>query len=74
MLGTMKDDLQATIEQIRADGLYKAERVITSPQNSHISVASGTVLNFCANNYLGLADHPEVIAAYLGRPRAEVAA
>ncbi len=63
MLGTMKDDLQATIEQIRADGLYKAERVITSPQNSHISVASGTVLNFCANNYLGLADHPEVIAA-----------
>jgi glycine C-acetyltransferase len=63
MLGTMKDDLQATIEQIRADGLYKAERVITSPQNSHISVASGTVLNFCANNYLGLADHPGVIAA-----------
>jgi glycine C-acetyltransferase len=63
MLGTMKDDLQATIEQIRSDGLYKAERVITSPQNSHISVASGTVLNFCANNYLGLADHPEVIAA-----------
>jgi glycine C-acetyltransferase len=63
MLGKMKDDLQATIEQIRSAGLYKAERVITSPQSSHISVASGNVLNFCANNYLGLADHPEVIAA-----------
>jgi glycine C-acetyltransferase len=63
MLGKMKDDLRTTIDEIRAAGLYKAERVITSPQNSHISVASGTVLNFCANNYLGLADHPEVIAA-----------
>ncbi|HEY3005232.1 MAG TPA: glycine C-acetyltransferase [Kribbellaceae bacterium] len=50
--------------EIRDAGLYKAERVITSPQNSHISVASGNeVLNFCANNYLGLADHPDVIAA-----------
>ena len=63
MLGTMKDDLRTTLEEIRAAGLYKAERVITSPQNSQISVASGNVLNFCANNYLGLADHPEVIAA-----------
>lgn len=63
MLGRMKDDLRTTIEEIRAAGLYKAERVITSPQNSQISVASGNVLNFCANNYLGLADHPEVIAA-----------
>jgi glycine C-acetyltransferase len=63
MLGKMKDDLRTTIDEIRSAGLYKAERVITSPQNSHISVASGNVLNFCANNYLGLADHPEVIAA-----------
>ena len=60
----MRDDLRTTLDQIRADGLYKAERVITSPQNSSISVASGnSVLNFCANNYLGLADHPEVVAA-----------
>jgi glycine C-acetyltransferase len=63
MYGRLKDDLRTTIGEIRAAGLYKSERVITSPQNSHISVASGDVLNFCANNYLGLADHPDVIAA-----------
>jgi glycine C-acetyltransferase len=63
MLGKMKDDLRTTIDEIRSAGLYKAERVITSPQNASISVASGNVLNFCANNYLGLADHPDVIAA-----------
>src|SRR3954454_7202628 len=64
MFGRMRDDLTATIGEIRDAGLYKSERVITSPQQSLISVASGNeVLNFCANNYLGLADHPEVIAA-----------
>ncbi|HYU85045.1 MAG TPA: glycine C-acetyltransferase [Kribbellaceae bacterium] len=64
MYGRIKDDLRTTIAEIRDAGLYKAERVITSPQNSHISVASSDeVLNFCANNYLGLADHPDVIAA-----------
>ena len=64
MFGRMRDDLTATIGEIRGAGLYKSERVITSPQQSLISVASGKkVLNFCANNYLGLADHPEVIAA-----------
>ncbi len=53
-----------TLESIRADGLFKAERVITSPQSSEIELADGRrVLNFCANNYLGLADHPQVIAA-----------
>ncbi len=53
-----------TLEAIRADGLFKAERVITSPQSSEITLADGRrVLNFCANNYLGLADHPQVIAA-----------
>jgi glycine C-acetyltransferase len=53
-----------TLEQIRADGLFKAERVITSPQDSEITLADGRqVLNFCANNYLGLADDPSVIAA-----------
>jgi glycine C-acetyltransferase len=64
MFGQMREDLTTTIGEIRAAGLYKSERVITSPQQSLISVASGNeVLNFCANNYLGLADHPEVIAA-----------
>ena len=52
------------LEAIRAQGLFKAERVITSPQSAEIRLADGrTVLNFCANNYLGLADHPGIIAA-----------
>ena len=56
--------LSATLEEIRAAGLYKTERIITTPQNVEIKVQGGTeVLNFCANNYLGLADNPEVIAA-----------
>ncbi len=56
--------LDATLEEIRAAGLYKEERVITTPQRVHIKVSGGQeVLNFCANNYLGLADNPEVIAA-----------
>jgi glycine C-acetyltransferase len=55
---------QHTLEEIRAAGLYKSERVITTPQGVAIRVQDGReVLNFCANNYLGLADHPEVIAA-----------
>ena len=54
----------AELEDIRAAGLFKAERVITSPQSAEIQLADGrTVLNFCANNYLGLADHPDVIAS-----------
>src|SRR6478736_7247831 len=53
-----------TLESIRADGLFKSERVITSPQDSEIELEGGRrVLNFCANNYLGLADDPSVIAA-----------
>ncbi len=54
--------LQKTLADIEAAGLFKRERVITTPQNSHITVTGGRqVLNFCANNYLGLADNPEII-------------
>ncbi|HET6631640.1 MAG TPA: glycine C-acetyltransferase [Rhodanobacteraceae bacterium] len=61
---TIRDRLTSELDTIRAEGLYKDERVITSPQSAEISLADGsTVLNFCANNYLGLADHPDVIAA-----------
>jgi glycine C-acetyltransferase len=58
------EHLRKTLYEIEAAGLYKRERVITTPQTAHIAVASGQkVLNLCANNYLGLADHPELIAA-----------
>ena len=58
------DRLTKTLEEIRAAGLYKTERVITTPQSVEIKVKGGEeVLNFCANNYLGLANNPEVIAA-----------
>ena len=56
--------LTAQIEQVKTDGLYKAERIITTAQQAKIAVTSGEqVVNFCANNYLGLANHPELIAA-----------
>lgn len=51
------------VEEIKASGLYKTERIITSPQGPEITVNGKTVLNFCANNYLGLSSHPKVIAA-----------
>lgn len=51
------------VEEIKASGLYKTERVITSPQGAEITVNGKTVLNFCANNYLGLSSHPKVIEA-----------
>ncbi len=55
---------QEIIQGIKDDGLYKAERIITSPQSAHIELPGGKkVINFCANNYLGLADHPEIIKA-----------
>ena len=57
--------ISGEIEEIKASGLYKAERIITSPQGAEITVNGKTVLNFCANNYLGLSSHPMVIdAAY----------
>ena len=59
-----QDRLAAELESIREQGLYKTERVITTPQSSEISTTDGThVLNFCANNYLGLADNPDIIKA-----------
>lgn len=64
MAYTNRDRLTTELDGIRADGLYKDERIITSPQSAEITLADGRkVLNFCANNYLGLADNPEVIAA-----------
>ena len=58
-----QQQIRAELDQIRADGLYKTERVIESPQGSSIRVQDNEVLNFCANNYLGLADDPRVVEA-----------
>ncbi len=64
MYGKIKQDLTQTLQELKTQGLYKNERIITSSQSSQISVAGGKqVLNFCANNYLGLANHPEVVKA-----------
>jgi glycine C-acetyltransferase len=61
--GSVGEQLQATIEEIREAGLYKTERQLESPQSAHVVAAGSEVLNFCANNYLGLADHPDVVTA-----------
>jgi glycine C-acetyltransferase len=63
MYGKIKTDLQKTLVELKQQGLYKTERIITSSQSSEIQVGGKTVLNFCANNYLGLANHPEVVKA-----------
>ncbi|MGN6606150.1 MAG: glycine C-acetyltransferase [Jatrophihabitans sp.] len=60
---TIGDDLRATLDEIKDAGLYKHERQLASPQSSHVRTNDVDVLNFCANNYLGLADHPDVLAA-----------
>ena len=71
MYTSIKDQLSTELEDIRTAGLFKTERSINSPQSSHITAGligqqGATVLNFCANNYLGLADHPEIISAAKG--------
>ena len=64
MFDKIRAELETELEEIRQAGLYKKERVITSPQGAEIEVSGGgEVLNFCANNYLGLSSHPEVIEA-----------
>ncbi len=64
MYGTIKQHLEDEISAIKNAGLFKEERIITSPQGTEITLSSGeTVLNFCANNYLGLSSHPDVIKA-----------
>ena len=65
MYGKVKQELEQELASIREAGLYKTERIITSPQGVEITVAGRAepVLNFCANNYLGLSSHPRVMKA-----------
>src|SRR5215468_11502544 len=64
MVSEFENQVVQTLEEIKSQGLFKTERVITSPQDAHIAITGGKrVLNMCANNYLGLADHPALIAA-----------
>jgi glycine C-acetyltransferase len=64
MYGKIKEYLQSELQTIEDNGIFKSERIITSPQGAEITISTGeTVLNFCANNYLGLSSHPEVIQA-----------
>jgi glycine C-acetyltransferase len=64
MVVEFEKQVSKTLDEIRSQGLFKTERIITTPQDAHIAVADGKrVINMCANNYLGLADHPELIKA-----------
>jgi glycine C-acetyltransferase len=63
MYGAVRDELKTTLGEIRDAGLYKNERELASPQSAHVLSGGQQVLNFCANNYLGLADHPALIEA-----------
>ncbi|MET7028625.1 glycine C-acetyltransferase [Sediminicola luteus] len=64
MYGSIQQHLQEELQNIKDDGLYKKERIITSPQGAVIKISTGQeVINFCANNYLGLSAHPEVVKA-----------
>ena len=62
MYGAIKSQLTGQLEEIKKAGLFKNERVLSSPQQAHVGVQGGPdVLNMCANNYLGLANHSEVV-------------
>jgi glycine C-acetyltransferase len=64
MYGKIQQHLQSELQAIEENGIFKKERIITSPQGAEITISTGeTVLNFCANNYLGLSSHPEVVQA-----------
>src|SRR3989475_9227942 len=64
MLAEFEQQVSRTLDEIKSQGLFKTERIITTPQDAHIAVAGGKcVLNMCANNYLGLADHRALVAA-----------
>ena len=63
MYGKIQQHLEAELKSIEENGIFKSERIITSPQGAEIVVNGKTVLNFCSNNYLGLSSHPEVIQA-----------
>lgn len=63
MYGAVKQQLEGTLDEIREAGLFKNERVIESPQEARIEVGGREVLNMCANNYLGLSDHPKIVEA-----------
>ena len=63
MYGRVRDELRATLDEIQSAGLYKRERLLDSPQAAHVESSGRDLLNFCSNNYLGLADHPDVVAA-----------
>ncbi|MEO5744340.1 MAG: glycine C-acetyltransferase [Terracoccus sp.] len=63
MYGSVKDEIAATLQEIEDAGLYKNERELTSPQSAHVTTRKADALNFCANNYLGLANEPSVVAA-----------
>ena len=63
MYGTLKDQLADDLAGLKTEGLFKGEAVISTPQSARITVGDQTLINFCANNYLGLADHPAMIAA-----------
>ena len=64
MFGSMQEHLKQQLDEIRNNGLYKAERILQGPQRARIEVSGGqSVLNFCANNYLGLSDNPQIVAA-----------
>ena len=63
MYGKIQEYLQSELQTIEDNGIFKKERIITSPQGAEITVNGVRVLNFCSNNYLGLSSHPEVIQA-----------